>query len=303
MKTLVVITGPTGVGKTELSIRIAEKYDTDIISCDSRQLFKEMAIGTAVPSDEELKRVKHHFIQTHSIHNYYNAAQFEVDVLDKLETLFKEKEIVVMTGGSMMYIDAVCKGIDDLPTVTPEIRNGLIAQYENEGIENIKQELLENDPIYYNQVDLNNNKRILHAVEIIRMTGVTYSSLRTNTIKERPFQIVKICINREREEVYDRINRRVLLMVEDGLEQEAKKLFSYRELPALNTVGYKEFFNYFSGEKDLDHAIERVQANTRKYARKQLTWFRRDKSYEWFHPSEEEKIVHYIDHCRDSESN
>lgn len=294
MKTLVVITGPTGVGKTDLSIRIAEKFNTDIISCDSRQIFKEMAVGTAVPSEEELKRVQHHFIQTLSIHDYYSAAKFEEDALGKLDELFKTKDLVVMTGGSMMYIDAVCKGIDDLPTVTPEIRNALLEQYKKEGIENIKQELKDKDPVYYDQVDLNNNKRILHAVEIIRMTGGPYSILRTNTVKKRPFKIVKICINREREEVYDRINKRVLIMVEEGLEAEARSVYPFKDLPSLNTVGYKEFFNYFDGEKDLAYAIERVQANTRKYARKQLTWFRRDKDYQWFHPSQEKEIIEYI---------
>ncbi|QZT37072.1 tRNA (adenosine(37)-N6)-dimethylallyltransferase MiaA [Halosquirtibacter xylanolyticus] len=294
MKTLVVITGPTGVGKTDLSIRIAETFQTEIISCDSRQLFKEMTIGTAVPTQEELSRVPHHFIQTHSVHDYYNAAQFEVDVLAKLDDLFESKQLVVMTGGSMMYIDAVCKGIDDLPTVTPVVRNGLLKQYEEEGIDNIMQELKEHDPVYYTQVDLNNHKRVIHAVEIIRMTGGPYSELRTNTVKNRPFNIIKICVNREREEVYDRINRRVLMMIDQGLEAEARSLYDYKDLPALNTVGYREFFNYFGGEKDLDYAIERVQANSRKYARKQLTWFRRDKAYEWFHPDEQEQIVDFI---------
>lgn len=293
--TLVVLTGPTGVGKSSLSVELALHYNTDIISSDSRQIFKEMTIGTAVPTKSELEMVKHHFIQSHTIDDNYNASRFESEVLSLLEDLFKTRDVVFMTGGSMMYIDAVCKGIDIMPDIDSSLRERLQERYAVEGIENIKLELKELDPIYYEQVDLNNHKRVIHALEICITTGERYSDIRTGVDKPRSFNIVKICIDRDRAELYSRIDRRVIDMVDQGLVDEARALMDKRDLPALNTVGYKEMFNYFDGEWTLDFAIERLQANTRKYARKQLTWFRRDGNYKWFHPEDGELLVEYLD--------
>lgn len=292
--TLIVLLGPTGVGKTDLSIELAQQFNTDIISCDSRQLFSEMRIGTAVPEPEYLESVSHHFIQTHSIHDYYSAAKFEGDVLQKLEHLFPEKPVVVMTGGSMLYIDAVCKGIDELPTVDATLREELLARYANEGLDGLRMDLKRLDPVYYEQADLKNPKRILHALEICFMTGKPYSSLRTNQAKERDFRIIKIGLNRDRTELYDRINRRVDMMVEEGLVEEARKLFPYRDLNTLNTVGYRELFAHFDGTVTLEEAIEKIKANSRKYARKQLTWFRKDDQINWFHPDEKEKVIKFL---------
>jgi tRNA dimethylallyltransferase len=293
-KTLIVLTGPTGVGKTDLSIKIAQLYNTEIISCDSRQIFKEMKIGTAVPEQIYLDTIPHHFIQTLSVKDYYNASKFEFDVLEKLKTLFTTYNQVVMTGGSMMYIDAVCKGIDDLPTVDPELRKQLLEQYESEGLDNLRMQLKKIDPNYYNTVDLKNPKRILHALEIFYMTGKPFSSLRTNKKKKRDFSIIKIGLNRDRTELYNRINERVELMVEDGLVDEARNLYKFRELNTLNTVGYRELFSHFDGDFTYEEAIEKIKANTRKYARKQLTWFRRDEEMNWFHPDESEQVFKFL---------
>ncbi len=290
MKTLLVLLGPTGVGKTDLSIAVARALDTAIISCDSRQIYKEMSIGTAVPSPEQLAAVKHYFIQTISVQEYYNSWQFEVQALEKIRMLFQEKEVVVMTGGSMLYIDAVCKGIDDIPTISPELRAELMGIYEREGLEAIRQMLKELDPVFYGQVDLQNGKRVLHAVEVCRMAGVPYSSLRRNTPKDRGFRIVRIGLNRDREELYERIDRRVDQMLAAGLEEEARRLWPWRHLNALNTVGYKELFDYFEGKTDFDEAVRLIKRNSRRYARKQLSWFRRDSDIRWFHPDDYESI-------------
>ena len=261
MKTLLVLLGPTGVGKTDLSIGIAKAFGTEIISCDSRQIYKEMRIGTAVPSPGQLAAVRHHFIQMISVHDYYNSWQFEVQALERIRELFQEKEVVLMTGGSMLYIDAVCKGIDDIPTISPELRTGLMEVYEREGLESIRQMLKELDPVFYGQVDLNNGKRVLHAVEVCCMAGVPYSSLRKNTPKDRGFRIVRI---------------------------------GFRHLNSLNTVGYKELFDYFEGKPDYAEAVRLIKRNSRRYARKQLSWFRRDDDIRWFHPDDYEGIVEAI---------
>lgn len=294
MKTLIVLLGPTGVGKTDLSIRLARHFHTSILSCDSRQIYKEMRIGTAVPSDEQLATVPHYFIQTLSVRDYYNSWQFEVDALAKIRELFESQKVVLMTGGSMLYIDAVCKGIDDIPTIAPELRAELTEIYEREGIEAIRLMLKELDPVFYEQVDLNNGKRVLHAVEVCRMAGVPYSSLRTNTPKDRGFRIIRIGLNREREELYGRIDQRVDLMLEEGLEDEARRLWPLRHLNALNTVGYKELFDYFEGKTDYAEAVRLIKRNSRRYARKQLSWFRRDDDIRWFHPDDYEGIVEAI---------
>ena len=292
-KSLIILLGPTGVGKTNLSIELAKYYNTEIISCDSRQIYKEMSIGTAVPDQQTLEAIPHHFIQSHSIHDYYNASKFEIEVLEKLDLLFQKKDIVIMTGGSMMYIDALCKGIDDLPEVDIELRNSLMQRMESEGIESLRNELRHYDPTYYNEVDLRNPKRILHALEICIMTGKPYSTFRTNQPKERLFNIIKLGLNLDREVLYNRINHRVDLMFDEGLEQEAKNLLPFRHLNSLNTVGYRELFDCFDGNITLSEAREMIKANSRKYARKQLTWFRRDPEITWFTPEMRDDIIEF----------
>ena len=294
MNSLIVLLGPTGVGKTELSLRIAEHFGSPIISADSRQLYKDLPIGTAAPTPEQKKRVPHYMVGTLALTDYYSASSFEQDSLLLLDKLFETHTHIVMTGGSMMYIDAVCKGIDDIPTISDEIRKSIYAQFEAEGLEPILRELKEKDPEHYDVVDRMNYKRVIHAVEVCRMTGKTYTSFRTNKEKERPFRIIKIGLTREREELCDRINKRVDQMMEEGLLEEAKRVFPFRHLNSLNTVGYKELFNYFSGEWTLDFAIEKIKRNSRVYARKQMTWFKRDEDIIWFHPDDEEQIIRHI---------
>ena len=293
-KSLIILLGPTGVGKTDLSIDIANYFQTEIISCDSRQIYKEMMIGTAVPDRQTLEAIPHHFIRSHSIHESYNARKFEIEVLERLETLFYQKDIVLMTGGSMLYIDALCKGLDDLPDIDPHLRQLLMDRLESEGLESLQNQLLELDPSYYYQVDLQNPKRILHALEICLMTGGPFSELRTNQPRKRPFNILKLGINCDREVLYNRINQRVDKMFEEGLEKEAIHLHPFSELNSLNTVGYKELFDYFEGKITLEQAKEKIKANSRKYARKQLTWFRRDPEITWFTPDQNEQIITFI---------
>ena len=292
--TLIVLIGPTGVGKTDLSLSIARKYHTCIVSSDSRQLYADLKIGTAAPTPDQLAQVPHHFIGTLQLTDYYSAAQYEAECMSLLEKLFKEHEVVLLTGGSMMYVDAVCKGIDDIPTVDAETRAHLQQRYEEEGLEKLCAELKMLDPEYYRIVDLKNPKRVVHALEICYMTGKTYTSFRTRSCKKRPFQIIKIGLKRDREELYDRINRRVDQMMADGLLEEAKKVYPYRSLNSLNTVGYKEIFQYLDGTYTLDEAVERIKGNTRRYCRKQLTWLRRDETIRWFHPDQIEDILRYI---------
>lgn len=291
---LIVLTGPTGVGKTELSLSIAEHFHTSIISADSRQLYADLKIGTAAPTPEQLARVPHYFVGTLKLTDYYSAAQYETDVLGKLEKLFHTHETVVLTGGSMMYIDAICKGIDDIPTVDSETRTLMLRRYEEEGLEKLCAELRLLDPEYYKTVDLKNPKRVIHALEICYMTGKTYTSFRTRTCKKRPFRIVKIGLTREREELYRRINHRVDQMIQEGLEEEARQVYPYKHLNSLNTVGYKEMFKYLDGEWTLDFATDKIKQNSRIYSRKQMTWFRRDTDITWFHPDQKEEIIQHI---------
>lgn len=295
MNTLIVVLGPTGVGKSDISIQLAKHYHTEIISADSRQFFKELCIGTAVPDKKDLNEVPHHFIQNKSIHDYYNVSSFEVEALGLIDQLFQTVNPLILAGGSMLYLDTICNGIDDIPTVDADTRNEVINWYEQNGIEALRERLLKLDPDYYNIVDLNNPKRMLHAVEICQMTGRTFTSFRTNTAKKRPFRIIKIGINQDRKVLYERINQRVLKMIEAGLVEEARSVYPFRDLNSLNTVGYKELFTYFDGTCSLDEAIDLIQRNTRKYARKQLTWFRRDNQIAWFEPNQLSDIINYVD--------
>lgn len=292
--TLIVLIGPTGVGKTELSLSIAEHFHTSIVSADSRQLYTDLKIGTAAPTPNQLSRVTHYFVGTLQLTEYYSAAQYEADVLEKLEKLFQVHEVVVLTGGSMMYVDAICKGIDDIPTIDSDTRQLMIQRYEEEGLEKLCAELKLLDPEYYKIVDLKNPKRVLHALEICYMTGKTYTSFRTHSYKERAFRIIKIGLTRDREELYDRINRRVDMMMQEGLLEEARQVYPFKHLNSLNTVGYKEIFKYLDGEWTLDFAIEKIKQNSRIYSRKQMTWFKRDKDIAWFHPDQQAEIMQYI---------
>lgn len=294
-KTLLVITGPTAIGKTGTAVEVARHFQTEIISADSRQIFRELTIGTAVPHPSELAAVKHHFIHSHSVYDNYNASRYETEVLDKLDQLFSLYDVVVMTGGSMMYIDALCKGIDSMPDVTPEIRAALKIQLEKQGIENLRMQLKKYDPDYYRQVDLRNHMRILHALEIYMMTGRPYSSFRTMPSKQRPFNIIKTGLNCDRDELHTRINARVDSMIEAGLEKEAFSVYSLQHLQPLNTVGYREFFSYFKGEITKDNAIELIKRNTRRYARKQITWFRNDPAMTWFFPGDSTELIRFAE--------
>ncbi|WP_370757219.1 tRNA (adenosine(37)-N6)-dimethylallyltransferase MiaA [Coprobacter secundus] len=294
-KTLVVLLGPTGVGKTELSLRLAEYYHSPILSSDSRQLYRELTIGTAAPTQEQMGRIQHYFVGTLDLHEYYSAARYEEDVIKLLDKLFLSHNVILMSGGSMMYIDAVCKGIDEIPTISDEIRHYTVEKYNSEGLDCICRELKKLDPIYYEQVDLKNPKRVIHALEICYMTGRPYSELRTNQAKERNFNIIKIGLIRERKELFSRINTRVDEMVAKGLIEEARRVYTYKDYNSLNTVGYKEMFKYLSGEWSLEQATEKIKRNTRVYAKKQITWFKKDDTIRWFHPEEEKAIIEYIE--------
>lgn len=297
-KTLLVITGPTAVGKTKLTIELARHYQIPIINADSRQLFREMQIGTAAPTPEELRMAKHEFVGILGLKDYYSASMFEQDVLKRLDEHFKTSDIALMSGGSMMYIDAVCNGIDDIPTIRDDIRQLMKQRLQDEGLEALCEELKRLDPEHYEIVDRKNTRRVVHALEICHQTGKTYTSFRKkeqgSMSKEHPFRIIKIGLNRPREELYERINLRVDQMMDQGLLDEAKALYPMRHLNALNTVGYKELFAYFDGVWSLDEAVERIKGNTRRYARKQLTWFKRDERVTWFHPDDKEQILNYI---------
>ena len=293
-KTLVVILGPTGVGKTDTCIRVAKHFNVPIINADSRQIFQEIPIGTAAPTQVQQQEIIHYFVGNHHLDDYYSASMYEQDVLSLLEKLFTSQDIALMSGGSMMYIDAVCNGIDDIPTVDEQTRQWMKQRLHDEGLPALVEELRQLDPIHYEYVDKNNPRRVVHALEICHMTGKTYTSFRTNKIKDRPFQILKIGLNLPREELYQRINQRVLNMIQEGWVEEALKVYPKRELNSLHTVGYRELFDYLDGLYTLDEAIEKIQSNTRRYMRKQLTWFKRDQKIRWFSPNNIEEIINYI---------
>ena len=295
MKSLIVLLGPTGIGKTALSISIARHIGSPVISADSRQIYKELPVGTASPSAEQLSQIKHHFIATRSVTDYYSASLFEEEAISLINKLHETQPRLLLCGGSMMYIDAVCNGIDDMPTVTTEIREQLWEQFHNEGLSPILEELRHTDPVHYSEVDQMNYRRVIHAVEICRMTGKPYSSFRTRQIKDRPFKIHKIGLIRERQELYERINKRVDNMINEGFIEEAENVYRLRHLNALNTVGYKELFLYFDGKYTLDEAIEKIKRNTRVYARKQITWFKRDIDIKWFNADNKDDITSHID--------
>ena len=295
-KTLIVITGPTAVGKTALCLEIAKHFDIPIINADSRQIYRELRIGTAQPTKEQMQEVKHYFVGTLGLDDYYSASLFEQQVLECLEQQFLTRDYALLSGGSMMYIDAVCDGIDDIPTIDDATRTLMKQRLADEGLEALVEELRRLDPEYYEIVDRQNPRRVVHALEICVMTGKTYTSFRKREKRQRPFQIIKIGLNRPREELYNRINQRVDQMMADGLLEEARSLYPLRHLNALNTVGYKELFDYLEGRWPLEEAVERIKGNTRRYARKQLTWYKKDERMKWFHPQETEHIISYISH-------
>ena len=280
---LYVLLGPTAVGKTELALQMAEKLGSPILNCDSRQIYRGMEIGTAAPTKEQQNRVRHYFVGTHDIGDYYSAAQYEQDVLSLIAEL-REHQSLLLSGGSMMYLDAVCNGIDDIPSVDAEVRETLRQRFLNGEIDEMRNELRLLDPNYYHTADTRNPKRVVHALEVCYTSGRPYSSFLTNRRKPRPFDIVKIGLRRERGELFDRINRRVDAMMQEGLLDEARRLYPFRKENALNTVGYKELFRYFDGEWELPFAVEKIKKNTRDYAKKQMTWFAHDTSIQWFHP-------------------
>ena len=293
-KTLIVITGPTAVGKTALCLDLAKHFDIPIINADSRQIYQELKIGTARPTEEQMKEVKHYFVGLLGLKDYYSASLFEQQVLKLLEQEFQTRNYALMTGGSMMYIDAVCDGIDDIPTIDDATRDLMKKRLAEEGLKKLCEELKILDPEYYDIVDRQNPRRVVHALEICTMTGKTYTSFRKQEKRERPFEIIKIGLNRPREELYERINKRVDQMMADGLLDEVRSLYPQRSLNALNTVGYKELFDYLDGRWPLEEAVERIKGNTRRYARKQLTWYKKDEQIRWFHPDDKETIINYI---------
>lgn len=296
MKTLLVIVGPTGVGKSELTLQVAEYLGTSVINADSRQIYAELPIGTAAPTSEQQNRVKHYFVGSHHLTDYYSASLYERDVLNVLHDLFLQSDVAVMSGGSMLYIDAVCNGIDEMPTIDESTRQVMRERLSEEGLDSLVDELRVLDPEYWQIVDKKNPRRVVHALEICHMTGKTYTSFRTHTIKRRPFRIIKIGLNRDRATMYDRINCRVLSMIDQGLVDEALSVYDYHSLNALNTVGYKEMFEYLDGLTTLDEAIFKIQSNTRRYMRKQLTWFQKDSNTHWMCPDNVKEIINYIDY-------
>jgi len=294
-KTLIVVTGPTAVGKTALCLDIAQHYGIPIINADSRQIYRDLKIGTAAPTEDQLRQVRHYFVGILPLDEYYSASMYEEQVTALLDTLFRHSDYALMAGGSMMYIDAVCNGIDDIPTVDDETRATMKRRLAEEGLERLCEELKVLDPEHYAIVDRSNPRRVVHALEICHMTGRTYTSFRKNERKERPFRIVKIALTRPRDIIYERINQRVDQMIADGLVDEARRLYPQRHLNALNTVGYKEMFTYFDGTWTFDEAVEHMKGNTRRYARKQLTWFKKDPNITWFSPENQSLIINHIE--------
>ena len=292
--TLFVLLGPTAVGKTELALQVAETLGSPILNCDSRQIYRGMEIGTAAPTAEQQQRVKHYFVGTHEIGSYYSAAQYEQDVLSLIEELAGSHQSLLLTGGSMMYLDAVCNGIDDIPSVDVEVRETLRKRLSDGEINEMRNELRVLDPDYYHAADTRNPKRVVHALEVCYTTGRPYSSFLTKERKQRPFSIFKIGLRRERQELFTRINKRVDAMMEEGMLDEARRLYPLRQENALNTVGYKELFRYLDGEWELPFAIEKIKRNTREYAKKQMTWFAHDLSIQWFHPSQVDDIFQIL---------
>ncbi len=291
---LIVLLGPTGVGKTDISINLAGRFNCEIISADSRQFFREMKIGTAVPTDNQLNTINHHFIRFKSVEDYYSSSLFERDVINLLPTLFSKNNFVLMSGGSGMYIDAVCRGIDDIPDVDPEVRDRYIRRYEEDGIEGLRAALKILDPEHYSKVDLKNHKRIMRALEICETSGRPYSSFLKKNKREREFGIIKIGLERTREDLYNRINMRVDAMIDTGLEDEARNLYKYKNLNAMNCVGYREFFDYFDSIITRDKAIELIKRNSRRYAKRQITWWGKDPDIKWFHPDQILEIIEYV---------
>ncbi|MFD2203238.1 tRNA (adenosine(37)-N6)-dimethylallyltransferase MiaA [Shivajiella indica] len=293
-KYLIIFLGPTAVGKTALCLKIAQLFQTEIISSDSRQFYKETNIGTAKPTESELKSVPHHLIGTKSIHNPYDVKDFENEALQVLDVIFKTHDIAIMAGGSGLYIDVICKGLDDIPDIEPKIREKIISEFEEKGIEFLQRELEKFDPDYFQTVDRNNPQRLMRAIEVFRGTGKPFSSFRVKNLIQRPFKIIKIGLEREREELYERINKRMEMMIRQGLFEEAEALFPFRHLNALQTVGYSEIFGYLEGKYDKEEAVRLLKRNSRRYAKRQMTWFRRDSEVLWFHPEQEKEIIQCI---------
>lgn len=294
MRTLIVLLGPTGVGKTELSLKIAQRLGSPILSADSRQIYRDIPIGTAAPTREQQQAVRHYFVGTMPLEAYFSAAQYEAEVMALLPKLFNERDCILMCGGSMLYIDAVCKGIDDIPTVDEATRQMMQQRLQDVGLDTLLGELRLLDPTTYQRIDHRNTRRIVHALEICYQTGRPYSSFLSHAHKERPFRIIRIGLMRERADLFNRINRRVDLMLQEGLEQEARHVYPLRHLNSLNTVGYKEMFRYLDGEWTLTEAADKIRRNTRVYAKKQMTWFKRDSDIHWFAPEDEQGILRFI---------
>jgi tRNA dimethylallyltransferase len=293
--TLLVIAGPTAIGKTKTSIILARHFEAEIISADSRQFYKALKIGAAAPSEDELASVKHHFVGHLSVNDYYNVSRFEEDVLTTLDQLYKTRPLVVMTGGSGLYIDAVCRGIDDLPLIEDALREKVKNWYQEHGIGFLQEKLQQLDPEYYGIVDQANPKRLMRAIEVCLATGQTFTSLRKNETKNRDFDIIKIGLNRPRAELFENISLRTEKMITDGLVDEVKSLEAFREFNALNTVGYKEIFDYLDSKTMLAEAIENIKTNTRRYAKRQLTWFKRDSEMRWFMPEDTDNMIRFVE--------
>lgn len=294
-KTLIVVVGPTAIGKTSISIALAKKFGSEIVSADSRQVFRELSVGTAVPEPEQLAAVKHHLVQHKSIHDNYNAAAYEHDALHIIETLFKKNDLVFLTGGSGMYIESVCSGIDDMPDITPEIRQKVVAFLHDEGIEALQAILKKDDPEYFQEIDIQNPARLVRGVEMLWQTGKPFSLFRRKSPRKRPFRIIRIALDMDRQVLHQRINERVDQMMENGLLDEVRSVSEFQNLVPLKTVGYQEFFEYLQGKTTLEDAVELVKRNTRRYARKQLSWFRRNNETHWFHPDNIQQIATFIE--------